>query len=274
MNCSSCGAHRDSLKLRGRVEIEVRRKGVLIEHLDEYNIIFYQGNSQIIETLATISPTTLPRIINRMAIGDQGTIPADPSVPKVPTKDLPQQIGTSGLYHEVFRKDIQSRIITVSTGSTFVLPCTLTFGSVLVSTATTTGLASGMSVVGLGIPSSTVIANVNDGTHFTMSNTASLSGSQSLTIAGAANQVKFITTFAATEVPTSAYSNPSQPRVNEVGLVIINPVAPAGIARPPVTSPDPPPSDEVVMSLRTFKSVPFEISNDISITIRYTIFME
>ena len=72
----------------------------------------------------------------------------------------------------------------------------------------------------------------------------------------------------------TAYSNPSQPRINEVGMVLINPVAASGVDRDPVTAPNTPPSDEVVMSIRCFKSIPFELANDVSITIRYTIYME
>ena len=264
-----CGRHHDSLHLQGRVEILVYQAGFLVESQDLKNIILFQGNGEIIRTLATISPSTKPRIINRMCVGDQGTIPADPTVPKVPVKTQ------TSLFHEIYRKDMDDRVITINPGSTFPIVASLTIGNPVATTISTSGLATGMSVSGVGIPAGTVIANVNSGTQFTLSQAAvSPGGSQTLTISGAANEAKFIATFNATDVALTAFSNPSQPRINEVGLVIIDPTAPSGITRTPVTAPTTPPSDEVLMSIRAFKSVPFEIANDVSVTIRYTIFME
>ena len=130
-----------------------------------------------------------------------------------------------------------------------------------------------MSVTGVGIPANTVVQSVNSGIQFTLSEDATAAGAQSLTISGAANECRFSATFNAVDVALTAFANPSQPRINEVGLVFIDPTAPAGIPRSPVTAPTTPPTDEVLLSHRTFKSVPFEVANDTSITIRYTIFM-
>lgn len=199
------GSLQDHLGLKGQVEILVYHGRKLVDFQEAHNLIFYQGHSEIIRTLGSNNPTK-SRVIARMAIGDQGTDPADATVPKTTTPDLPSVTGTSGLYHEIYRKDIESRIFTYS------------------STANT-------------------------------------------------NQCRFVTTFAASDVPLSSFSNPSQPRVNEVGLVLIDPVAVSGPIRADVAAPATPPSDEVVMSIRTFKSVPFEASNDVTVTIRYTIYM-
>lgn len=190
----------ESLGLQGLVEILATNKksGKILSYQKLKNIILYQGNAEVIKTLATVSPSTEPRIVNRMAIGDEGTIPADSTVPKVPTKSL------SGLYHEIYRKDVDTRTIT-TTGST--------------------------------------------------------------------NECKFVATFDAADVPLTAFTNPSQPRVNEVGLVIINPAAAGGLVRAPIIAPTSPDADEVVMSIRTFKSIPFEVANDVTITIRYTLFL-
>ena len=230
----------------------------------------------MIRTLSTVTPSTAPRIINRMAIGDQGTIPSDPTVPKVPTEDLPQVISTNGLYHEVYRQDVQSSVQTINpAGTTITLTGNLVMSSFVVTTTTTDSLAPGMAVSGTGIPLGTTIQNVNSSTQFTIGpGSATVTGAETLTITGAANQCVFISTFSAVDVALTAYTNPSSPVVNEVGMVIIDPTASSGITRGPVTAPTAPPSDEVVMSIRTFKSVPFEIANDVSITIRYTIFME
>ncbi|NBO09793.1 MAG: hypothetical protein EBV30_10760 [Actinobacteria bacterium] len=196
-------AHLDHFGLKGRVEIWAYRNGELFDHQDVHNIILYTGNAEIIRTLSVVSPTTQPRIINRMCIGDQGTIPADPTVPKVPTKNL------TSLFHEIYRKDVDSRELSVNSG-----------------------------------------------------------------VDGSVNQCRFVAQFNAVDVAMSAYANPSQPRVNEVGLVFVNPVSENGLIRTPVTSPDVPPSDEVVLSIRCFKSIPFEVANDVTVTIRYTLYME
>jgi len=273
-SCPHCG-HKDGLGLHGRVDIQTFHHGKLIDEQTIENIIFYQGNGQIIKSLATISPATIPAIINRMAVGDQGTIPANPAIPKVPTKNLPQLISTTGLYHEVYRKDVDSRVITTNNGTTFTISGTLVSGSPVVTTTTTSGMATGMSVSGTGIPSGSIIASINSSTQFTIGPaSATASGAQTLTISGAANQVQFTAQFNAVDIGLTAYTNPSNPVINEVGLVLINPAAPSGIIRTPVTAPTTPPSDEVVMSLRTFPSIPFTIANDVSVTIRYTVYME
>ena len=156
-------ARPDHVGLRGRVEIWAFRGTELFDHQDLQNIVLNQGFSEIIKSISVVSPVTKPRIIARMCVGDQGTVPADSTVPKTPTRDM------TGLFHEIYRKDCESRELTTS---------------------------------------------------------------------GAENSCKFVTTFSAAEVQMSAYANPSQPRINEVGLVLIDPVASSGLVRPPVTAPD------------------------------------
>jgi hypothetical protein len=190
----------DSFGLRGRVELVAlnKRTGKVLSYQKLENIILYQGNAEIIKALCQSSPVTYPRIITRMAIGDDGTIPSDSTVPKVPVKTQ------SGLFHEIYRKDADAFAITTS---------------------------------------------------------------------GSTNECRFTATFDAANSPLTSFSNPSQPRVNEVGLVIIDPSAGAGLVRPPVVAPAAPAVDEVVMSVRTFKSIPFDVANDVTITIRYTVFL-
>jgi hypothetical protein len=186
----------DRLQPEGFVEIFVYRGNKLVEVIEEKNIIFWQGRAELIKTISTTSPALYQRVINRMVIGDLGTIPADSQVPKVPTPDL------IGLYHEIYRKDIASKNITTTLGN---------------------------------------------------------------------NYCQFVTTFNASSVPTSAFSNPTTPRVNEVGLVFIDPQV--AVVRPDVAFPNTVPADEVVASIRCFKSIPFEVVNDVSVTIRYTLYM-
>lgn len=88
------------------------------------------------------------------------------------------------------------------------------------------------------------------------------------------HEVKLVKTFAAVDIPITAFSNQSKPVVNEVGVIMLNPALPPPLPRPPVAAPDIPPGDEVMFALRTYKSVPFEISSDIAVTFRYTIYIE
>lgn len=167
----------------------------IIDRLKIKNIILNLGKDTVINSLVSgaLSP------ILRMAIGDRGTIPSDPTVPKVPVATM------SALYNEVYRADIDAVIVNVGTPTV--------------------------------------------------------------------HEAKFIKTFAATDIPLSSYSNQSSPVVNEVGLVTANP-GDIPFPRTPVAAPNPPPSDESLFSIRTYRSVPFVAANDITVTIRYTIFIE
>jgi len=88
------------------------------------------------------------------------------------------------------------------------------------------------------------------------------------------HEAKFIKTFSAVVIPLTAFSNQSQPVVNEIGLITADVLGGAAFPRAAVASPATPPTDERLFSIRTFKSVPFEAANEIAVTIRYTIFIE
>jgi len=162
---------------------------------DIHNIIVNLGKDKVIQALTS----GFVNQIMRMAIGDRGTIPSDPTQPKVPTANL------TTLYNEIFRSDID----------TFVED---------------TG--------------------------------------------GLVHEVKFIKTFSAANIPLTAFSNQASPVVNEIGLIMADAITGAPFPRSDIASPNTPNADESLFSLRTFKSVPFEAANDISITIRYTIYIE
>lgn len=270
MNYSKKSGFRDRTQpFEGLVEVWVHQKGVLVDFSEYKNTVLFQGNAEVIRTLSTTTPATKPRVITRMAIGDQGTIPADATVPKVPVKTA------TGLYHEVYRKDIDtynqtlySTVVITYTGNTVNGTNSIT------NMSSTVGLVKGMTVAGTGIPAGSVIVAILTGTSIQISNNAiSTNVGISINFTGTVNECQFIATFDSALVPTTAFSNPSQPRVNEVGLVIVDPTA-NGLIRADVVAPATNLSDEVVMTLRTFKSVPFEAANDTTITIRYTIFTE
>jgi hypothetical protein len=321
--------------LEGKVEILAYRRGELFYREECKNIILYQGQAEIIRALSTVSPGIKPRVIARMAVGDQGTIPSDPVVPKIPTKDL------TGLYHEVYRKDIDVITPTLYKVYDFSYQGTTTAGSnIITALQSTDGVVIGMKVTGNGIPAGTVVVAILGPTSVKMSNvaTSAASAAQQINFKGVVNECTFVAAFNAAEVPIAAFSNPSQPRINEVSLILIDPRSTplpreavaypdaAGIVMPvtlqsgsatltglsstallvdnmKVTGPGIPDgtvllstsgstallsnpvtidganvqvnfTDEVPMTLRTFKSVPFEEANDISVTIRYTIYTE
>lgn len=88
------------------------------------------------------------------------------------------------------------------------------------------------------------------------------------------HEVKFIKTFSAVTIPLTAYSNQANPVVNEVGLIMADLLSGAPLPRADVSAPNSPLADESLFSIRTFKTVPFEAANEISITIRYTIYIQ
>jgi len=88
------------------------------------------------------------------------------------------------------------------------------------------------------------------------------------------HEVRFIKSFSSLLIPLTAFSNQAAPVVNEAGLIIADLLGGAPLPRPPVAAPNAADVDEKLFSIRTFKSVPFEAANAISVTIRYTIFIE
>jgi len=184
----------DKLGLKGKVEFLIYQRGVLVDRFVQYNIIVNTGKADTIIALANGTN----KYIARMAIGDQGTLPSDPTVPKVP------EASRDALYHEIYRQNVD----TVST------------------------------------------TTLND-----------------------VNEALFVTTFRAIDVPLTAYSDQVNPVINEVGLIMVNPITGNPMPRPPIAAPAPADADETLFSIRTFKSVPFEAANETSVSVRYTIFI-
>lgn len=88
------------------------------------------------------------------------------------------------------------------------------------------------------------------------------------------HEIKFVKTFSALTIPLTSFSNQANPVVNEVALITADLLGGNPLPRAAVAAPDSPDADERLFSIRTFKSIPFEAANEISITIRYTIFIE
>lgn len=168
----------------------------LISKEDSHNIIVGIGKDKVIEALTS----GFINQIARMAVGDRGTIPSDPTQPKI------AQATQTALFNEIYRADVDT--VTLDVG-------------------------------------------VTPGTH----------------------EVKFIKTFSATVIPITAFSNQAVPVINEVGLIMADLLGGTPLPRADVASPATPEADESLFSIRTFKSVPFEAANEISITIRYTIYI-
>lgn len=96
-----------------------QHKHLLLNHIEVDNIIFNQGKAEIIEGLTTGTN----RVLARMAMGDRGALPSDLQVPKSP------DAGRTGLYHEVYRKDIQT-VSTTTEGATNEIMLVTTFNAV------------------------------------------------------------------------------------------------------------------------------------------------
>jgi hypothetical protein len=87
------------------------------------------------------------------------------------------------------------------------------------------------------------------------------------------NQVLLVTTFRAVDIPVTAYSDQTNPVVNEVGPVIVDLISGNPLPRPSIAAPNAPDADEALFAMRTFKTVPFEAANETAVTVRYTIFI-
>lgn len=94
----------------------------LVDHQDIRNIIVNGGKDKVIESLTTGSMN----VIARMAMGDRGTIPADPTVPKVPVATM------DALYNEVYRDDVDATILDIGTPTTHSVKFIKTFSSLVV----------------------------------------------------------------------------------------------------------------------------------------------
>lgn len=93
-----------SFKIIGSPEISVYQRGILVDKMIFENIVLNTGKAFTVNRMAK----TNGEIIARMAIGDMGTVPSDPTVPRIPTVD------DTELYHEIYRQDVQSvNVVTV-----------------------------------------------------------------------------------------------------------------------------------------------------------------
>jgi len=168
----------------------------ILHQEDVKNVIVNSGKDKLINAVATGAVN----VICRMAIGDRGTLPSDPSTPKQVNASM------TSLYNEVHREDIDLAILDIGTAEK--------------------------------------------------------------------HEVRFVKTFSATDIPLSAFSNSGAPVINEVGLITADLISGSPLPRDPVSSPATPDEDEALFAVRTYKSIPFEAANDISLTVRYTIYVE
>lgn len=199
-----------------------------------------------------------------------GALPSKPGFPQVYTD---HRIEFSDC--ELIAKHVRKNII-VNQGKDAVIR-SLTTGNLLV--------IARMCVGDRGtLPSDSTVPKVPTPTMTTLYNEVNRSDVEAVILnvgSPSIHEVKFVKTFNAAgtnKIPITAFSNQSKPVLNEVGIVMFDPAMPPPLPRPdnygPYTPSNQPPSDEVLFAIRTFKSVPFEESNDMSVTIRYTIFIE
>lgn len=90
------------------------------------------------------------------------------------------------------------------------------------------------------------------------------------TITPGTHEIEFKTDFKSVDVPATAFQNQNFQVVNEALLVMGDGMLGGGDIYPPTT----PDIDESAFAKRCFKSIPFESVNDITITIRWTIYIQ
>jgi hypothetical protein len=119
-----------------------------------------------------------------------------------------------------------TRAFTLATfnPATWTTSGTLTSTSTSVTVASTANIPLGATVTGTGIPVSTVVTGITSGTVFTISNAATTSGAQTLTIGGQLNQGGYVTTWVmgATDVLTTPQMSAIQATIQAECLVDIN----------------------------------------------------
>lgn len=103
--------NKEGVKVKGFADITVTRDGKVIDRFTQSNIILNQGKAEIINSLTTGTN----RVLARMAIGDRGALPSDPSVPKTP------EASRTGLFAEVYRQDVEVTSITTDGDTNQVL---------------------------------------------------------------------------------------------------------------------------------------------------------
>lgn len=198
----------DFLKIKGHLDIYLFRNpgkcvgdfdpaqhsDLLLRHIPIDNIILNLGKSEVINGLS--SGTN--RVLARIAMGDRGALPSDPQVPKTPDATR------SGLYHEVYRQDIQTTVKTTSAET---------------------------------------------------------------------NELLFIHTFNAVDIPITSFSDQTNPVLNEIMLVMCDLITGMPLPRPAIASPAQPPPDEASFSMVTFNTVPFKAEQETAVTVRYGIFI-
>lgn len=157
-------------------------------------------------------------------------------------------------------------------------------GKDAVITSLTTGFVNTLARLAVGdngtLPSDSTVAKTPVATMTALYNEVGRADAEATVLnVGSANthEVKLIKTFSAADFPIVAFFNQAKPVINEIGLIMID-LAAAPLPRVdnygPYTLDNQPLADEVLFAIRTHKSVPFEASNDISLTVRYTIYVE
>jgi hypothetical protein len=94
------------------------------------------------------------------------------------------------------------------------------------------------------------------------------------TMGAGVHDIQFVNTFSALDVPLASMSDQTNPKINEVALIMVDGISGDPLPRGPVSAPNLNAADEELFSIRTFKSVPFDQAQEIAITIRYTISVE
>ncbi len=90
---------------------------------------------------------------------------------------------------------------------------------------------------------------------------------------GDTNEIMMVATFNAVDIPNTSFLDQSAPMINECGLVVCDVVLGRPLPRPPVASPNASDTDEMLFTHLPFNSVPFKAEEEVSVTVRYKIYV-
>jgi hypothetical protein len=93
------------------------------------------------------------------------------------------------------------------------------------------------------------------------------------TTSGDVNEILMVATFNAVDIPTTSFLDQSAPMINECGLVLCDVVLGRPLPRPIVAAPALPDADELLFTHLPFNSVPFKAEEEVSVTVRYKVFV-
>ncbi len=125
------------------------------------------------------------------------------------------------------------------------------------------------------LPSNTQVPKVPDRTRTSLYHEVFRQDIQTIvtTTSGDTNEILMVATFNAVDIPVTSFLDQSAPMINECGLVLCDVILGRPLPRPIVAAPATPDADELLFTHLPFNSVPFKAAEEVSVTVRYKVFV-